>query len=102
MKSLSDYSIELGRNQVLGPKGFHWNNQNFINCLVKFWYVRYTLIMAYYGLVSKRLMTKIENLSDEEREKLESMTRYYADGKLTEDDLWDFGKTLLVVEYFLQ
>lgn len=102
MKSLSDYSIELGRNQVFGRYGFHWNNQNFIDCLVKFYYVRWTLTCAYSGLIGKKIIIPIESLPAEEKEKLWLETKYYADGKLNKNQLVELSKALISLEYFIR
>lgn len=102
MKSPNDHYIELGRKQVFGTYGFHWNNQNFINCLVKYHYVRWTLTCAYGGLVSSGKMGSIESLPLEGKENLWSMAKYYADGKLKKDELFELSKALITLEFFLQ
>lgn len=102
MKSPNDHYIELGRKQVFGTYGFHWNNQNFINCLVKYHYVRWTLTCAYSGLVSSKKMVPIESLPEEDKENLRSMAKYYADGRLKKKELMELIKALITLEYFLQ
>jgi hypothetical protein len=98
---LNALSIELGKKQVHGRYGFHWNNQNFIDCLVKFPVVRWTLTTAYNSLVFKKLITPIEMMEEKEKTEIKSMTIYYADGKLNKIQLVDLAKALVTIEYFL-
>lgn len=98
MKSPVNTLEELGRKQV---DLFHLNNQIYIDCLVKFNSPRHILTLCYNKFVRLKKIIPIEQLPEEEKNKLWGQTKWYCDGRMTKDGVIELAKALYILEYLL-
>lgn len=106
MKSQTTEFIELGRKQA---ELFNWDragmsttNQSFINLLMTAYAFRQILVLAYKSLVSYKLITKIEDLPDDQKENLFKSTREFTGQLYGADKAKDMCRCLYTLEFYLQ
>lgn len=106
MKLPSTEFIELGRKQAAL---FNWDrpgmqeaNQTFVNLLLDSYTFRQIMVLAYKSLVAYKVFCKIEDLSDDQKNKLFESTVEFTGQLKGADKAKDICRCMYTLEFYLQ
>lgn len=77
---------------------FYRTGPVYIECLIKFASLRSLFIHVYNSLVFQKMITAVEQLSEQEKQELREQTIAYARGRLTKQGNGELAKVLWCIE----
>jgi hypothetical protein len=98
VKTWNELFIDIGYKQAAMCNE---NSFSYINCLISADGIRNLMVSVYNSLITKKLLSKIENLSIEEKNILWIQTKEFAANKLNLNETISLSKSLYAIEYLL-
>lgn len=95
---LSPAGLSIAKGQV---DLFHNSNDAYVSGMVRSTPARYPMGHVYSELISKKKLTPVDKLSEEEMRDLWQQTQYYADGKLGNRPLTQLMIVLYTLNFLL-